>query len=91
MIGAIAINEVIFAAAQSKLSTSISSFTPEIGEVADISSQAIALEHYIEQFNELASLMKLYHDLLTRDKTIIQKAHDNITETDSALPSILQR
>jgi hypothetical protein len=81
----IAINETLFVAAQDSLKASYTAFEPEPGDAHESTSDAITLTLYRAQFNELASVMDLYHQLVQRDIDIIQKAHDNITETDTAL------
>lgn len=81
----IAINEAIFVSAQTTLTERHVAFEPDAGTPHDITSQAITLELFREQFVQLADVMQLYHDLVAKDIQIIQKAHDNITDTDAAL------
>lgn len=81
----IAINEALFISAQSSLAASHTAFDATPGTPHDSTSEAATLKLYREQFIELANVLQLYRELIAKDIKIIQKAHDNITETDSAL------
>lgn len=87
----ITLNEAIFISAQVSLKNNHKAFDPAPGTAHDSTSSAVALELYRQQFIELAAVMKLYHSLVARDIDIIQKAHDNITETDAALSAGMGR